>query len=122
MRMWTWIGRSPASAIPMAAPVIASSDRGVPKTRSGPCRSTRPSVVQEFVSEILAWWPVAAIIGFSAIVTIVTGWHAFTEKVGQTLHAPPTGTGQVPASVSVVQPAPVVETRDVSRDRAKTGS
>ncbi|WP_175873671.1 hypothetical protein [Burkholderia sp. BCC0397] len=84
--------------------------------------STRPSVMQEFVSEILAWWPVAAIIGFSAIVTIVTGWHDFTDKVGQTLHSPPTGTGQVPASVSIVQPAPVVQTRDVSRDRAKNGS
>ena len=36
MRMWTWIGRSPARAMPMATPVMASSDSGVPKTRSGP--------------------------------------------------------------------------------------
>ena len=36
MRMWTWIGRSPANAMPIAAPVMASSDSGVPKTRSGP--------------------------------------------------------------------------------------
>ncbi len=45
MRMWTWIGRSPARAMPMAAPVIASSDSGVPKTRSAPYFSGRPSVV-----------------------------------------------------------------------------
>src|SRR5438105_369266 len=45
MRMWTWIGRNPASAMPIAAPVIASSDSGVPKTRSGPYFSTSPRVV-----------------------------------------------------------------------------
>ncbi len=45
MRMWTWIGRRPASAMPTAAPVMASSDRGVPKTRSGPYSSSRPRVV-----------------------------------------------------------------------------
>src|SRR6185437_12906351 len=31
--------------MPMAAPLIASSERGVPKTRSGPKRSRRPRVV-----------------------------------------------------------------------------
>ena len=42
MRMWTWIGRSPARAMPMAAPVMASSDSGVPKTRSGPYFCEQP--------------------------------------------------------------------------------
>ena len=41
MRMWTWIGRSPARAMPMATPVMASSDSGVPKTRSGPYFSSQ---------------------------------------------------------------------------------
>src|SRR5262245_26009710 len=45
MRMWTWIGRSPARAMPIAAPVMASSDRAVPTTRSEPYFSTRPRVV-----------------------------------------------------------------------------
>src|SRR5258706_6535519 len=45
MRIWTWIGRNPASAMPTAAPVIASSERGVPKTRSDPYFSARPRVV-----------------------------------------------------------------------------
>src|SRR2546421_2213909 len=45
MRMWTWIGRSPARAMPTAAPVIASSDSGVPNTRPGPYFSSRPRVV-----------------------------------------------------------------------------
>lgn len=44
MRMWTWIGRIPAMAAPMATPVIASSDKGVVKMRSGPKRSSRPRV------------------------------------------------------------------------------
>ncbi len=42
MRMCTWIGRSPARAMPMAAPVMASSERGVPKTRSGPYLASSP--------------------------------------------------------------------------------
>ena len=41
MRMWTWIGRRPARAMPTAAPVMASSDSGVPKTRSGPYFSSQ---------------------------------------------------------------------------------
>src|SRR5581483_1710478 len=39
------MGRSPASAMPMAAPVMASSARGVPNTRSGPYFCCRPLVV-----------------------------------------------------------------------------
>ena len=34
MRICTWIGRRPANAAPIATPVIASSESGVPKTRS----------------------------------------------------------------------------------------
>src|SRR5258708_6389187 len=45
MRIWTWIGRNPARAMPTATPVMASSESGVPKTRSGPYLSVRPRVV-----------------------------------------------------------------------------
>ncbi len=44
MRIWTWTGRIPAIAAPIATPVIASSESGVVNTRSGPKRSTRPRV------------------------------------------------------------------------------
>jgi hypothetical protein len=36
MRMWTWIGRRPRMAAPSAKPVMASSEIGVSKQRSGP--------------------------------------------------------------------------------------
>src|SRR5262245_13007259 len=39
------MGRRPASAMPIAAPVMASSDSGVPKTRSGPYFASKPRVV-----------------------------------------------------------------------------
>ena len=38
-------GRRPVMAAPMAAPMIACSLMGVSRTRSGPNRSSRPSVV-----------------------------------------------------------------------------
>ena len=44
MRIWTWTGRMPAIAAPIATPVMASSDSGVPNTRSGPNSCTRPRV------------------------------------------------------------------------------
>jgi hypothetical protein len=34
MRMCVWIGRNPASAMPIATPVIPSSDNGVSMIRS----------------------------------------------------------------------------------------
>src|SRR5260370_11228050 len=39
------MGRRPARAMPTAAPVMASSDSGVPKARCGPYFSARPRVV-----------------------------------------------------------------------------
>ncbi|OGK81944.1 MAG: hypothetical protein A2X52_17115 [Candidatus Rokubacteria bacterium GWC2_70_16] len=45
IRICTWMGRSPASAAPMATPVIPSSQSGVLKTRSAPKRSASPRVV-----------------------------------------------------------------------------
>jgi hypothetical protein len=39
------IGRRPVMAAPIAAPTIACSLMGVSRTRSGPKRSSRPSVV-----------------------------------------------------------------------------
>ena len=38
------MGRSPVIAAPMATPTIASSEMGVSRTRSGPNRSSRPTV------------------------------------------------------------------------------
>ena len=45
IRICTWTGRSPAIAAPIATPVIASSESGVLKTRSGPNLAASPRVV-----------------------------------------------------------------------------
>ena len=45
IRMWTWMGRYPAMAMPIATPVMASSDSGVSKQRAGPNFLCRPMVV-----------------------------------------------------------------------------
>ncbi|KVC47538.1 hypothetical protein WI72_04050 [Burkholderia ubonensis] len=52
----------------------------------GKAMAAQPSWVARVVSEFLAWWPVAAVLAFSGIVTIVTGWHDFTGKVRDALH------------------------------------
>ena len=42
--MISTMGRSPVMAPPMATPMMASSEMGVSRTRSGPNRSNRPVV------------------------------------------------------------------------------
>ncbi|WP_207002568.1 hypothetical protein [Trinickia mobilis] len=70
--------------------------------------TTRPSVMQQVVSEFLAWWPVAAVLAFSGIVTIVTGWHDFTDKVGGTFHAVAGAKSPVSANAPQTHAAPAV--------------
>ncbi|SOE98077.1 hypothetical protein SAMN05446635_6035 [Burkholderia sp. OK233] len=74
--------------------------------------TSRSSLVGKAVSEFLAWWPVAAVLAFSGIVTIVTGWHDFTDKVGHTLPASSGTAVPVPAS-GPVRPASPVGTQAV---------
>jgi hypothetical protein len=49
--------------------------------------TTRPSLVARAVGAFLAWWPVAAFVAFSALVTVVTGWHDFSDKFGAAFHS-----------------------------------
>ncbi|KUZ89157.1 hypothetical protein WI40_28435 [Burkholderia ubonensis] len=60
--------------------------------------TVRPSLIGKAVSAFLAWWPVAAVLAFSGVVTIVTGWHDFTNKVGYTLHSSSGAASPAPAS------------------------
>ncbi|WP_181885403.1 hypothetical protein [Trinickia dinghuensis] len=60
--------------------------------------AARPSLIGKAVGEFLAWWPVAAVLAFSGIVTIVTGWHDFADQVGGGFHVASGSTGAAPAS------------------------
>lgn len=62
--------------------------------------TTRPSLVGRAVSEFLAWWPVAAFIAFSALVTNVTGWHDFGGKIRAALPLASDATHQSPQASS----------------------
>jgi hypothetical protein len=48
---------------------------------------TRPSLVGRVVGAFLAWWPVLAFGVFSSLVTVVTGWHDFGDKLGAAFHS-----------------------------------
>ncbi|CAG4915620.1 hypothetical protein R54767_04218 [Paraburkholderia gardini] len=68
--------------------------------------AARPSFIGKAVGEFLAWWPVAAVLAFSGIVTIVTGWHDFADKVGDAFHVTSGATGPVPANTPQAHAAP----------------
>jgi hypothetical protein len=67
IRMWVWIGRRPASAAPMATPVMPSSASGVSKTRSSPYLSWRPRVVPHIPLASSMPWPSTMTRGSAAI-------------------------------------------------------